>query len=231
LHSLQQSRQELQRIAEERPELLQSRFERYLEAVTAESGRRLDRARGQLEAGFERMVLPLLSSGLLDEKGHAELCAKLDHAANEAQSHEELAAAYRRAVAELSEARERPAAAKQGRSMRRALEHVRRHYDKSLRYEQVARIAGFSPNYFSQIFKETAGMSFEHYVRKLRVDRAKELLTTTDLPVGRIAERCGFHSSEYFCRVFKSVMKSTPLGYRRRWQPKGDLSRIHKAPK
>ena len=42
--------------------------------------------------------------------------------------------------------------------------------------DQVARVAGFSPNYFGQLFKRREQMTFEHYVRQLRIERAKQLV-------------------------------------------------------
>jgi transcriptional regulator GlxA family with amidase domain len=83
----------------------------------------------------------------------------------------------------------------------------------------VARASGYSRDHFSQLFKTQQGVTFERYVFRLRLDRARELLTGTDLSVTRVAELSGFGSTQYLCRVFRRALGSTPLAYRRRLMP------------
>jgi methylphosphotriester-DNA--protein-cysteine methyltransferase len=71
------------------------------------------------------------------------------------------------------------------------------------------------PERFSELFKQRERVTFEAYVRQLRIQRAKELLSTTDLRTERIAQLSGFALRPYFHRVFKKVVGSTPAQYRR----------------
>jgi AraC-like DNA-binding protein len=214
-HPLRQLRRELGRAVEEKPALLGPRFDRYIEAVEAQSGYRMEAARGHLEAGFERVAEPLVAGGALDERSYRDLCDTLDRAAEEATTANDLFEAYRRAVADVVEAIQRPVSAQHDRSLRRALAYVHQRYTEPLVFEKVARIAGFVPNYFSQLFKAREKTTFERYVRGLRLERAKQLLASTDLDVRRVAELSGFGSSQYLARVFRTSTGKTPLEFRR----------------
>ncbi|HEV8246277.1 MAG TPA: AraC family transcriptional regulator [Polyangiaceae bacterium] len=209
-------RRELGRAVEEQPSSLGARFDRYLEAVVTASGHRLEAMRGDLEAGFEFMSEPLLRSGALDQKSFHVLAKILDHAADEAQTTNDLFAAYRQAVSDLSSAIEAPVQARQDRSLRRALDYIHQHYPEALDFEKVSSMAGFAPSYFSHLFKEREGISFERYVLGLRVERAKQLLANSKLEIARVAELSGFNSAQYFCRAFGRVVGRTPREYRKR---------------
>jgi transcriptional regulator GlxA family with amidase domain len=75
-------------------------------------------------------------------------------------------------------------------------------------------VAGFSPNHFSRLFRASEKVPFEHYVRALRVERAKQMLSRTTLSVERIAQLSGFATGPYFQRVFKEVAGTTPGAFR-----------------
>ena len=200
---------------EERPALLAARFDRYLEAVAIHCGYRVEPTLAHLEVGFERMTEGLLRSGALDEKSFAAMGASLDRAAGSASTIGEVFTAYRQAVADVSEAIQRPGAARQDRSLRSAVDYIHQNYATPLRLGQVARVAGFAAGHFSKLFRRREGMAFEDYVAKLRLERAGQLLADTDLAVTRVAELAGFGSAPYFCRVFRRARGVTPLEYRR----------------
>jgi AraC-like DNA-binding protein len=214
-HPLRRLREELTRLVEEGPDLLGPRFEQYVEAVTAHCGHRADASRGHLDAGFEQMAGPLVRSGALDAKSYRALCDGLDRAAAEARTLDDLCAAYRRAVADVAAAVAQPVSARHGRSMRRAIEYVDQHYSEAIRRSDAARVAGIAPAYFSRLFREHEGTTFENHVGRLRLARAQQLLASTGLGIARVAEMSGFRSAPYFCRVFRAATGTTPAAYRR----------------
>lgn len=95
------------------------------------------------------------------------------------------------------------------------LDYLRRNLSEPIRLPHLARRAGFSVPSFCRVFKRATGHSLLTYVRGLRIDRAKHLLATTELPNTSVAEMSGFHSQHHFIRSFKKVMRSTPGEYRR----------------
>lgn len=93
---------------------------------------------------------------------------------------------------------------------------AREYADPALTVAALARDAGVSEVYYRRLFGAMYGTSPVRFLTAYRLSVAKELLSGTELPVGRIAEMCGFASSYYFARVFKKEMGVTPLEYRRR---------------
>ena len=192
-NSLRELRAELGRI-EERPAILAARFERYLEAVSLHCGHRTETANAHLEVGFEDVGASLLEAGVLEPKSVTTMRDSLRRATADARNMNELFAAYRRAFADVSDAVQRPVPARRARSLHRAIEYIRHHFTGALRIADVARVAGFNRSHFSRLFIEREGMPFEDYVLGLRLERSQELLTATELHVGRIAELSGFGS-------------------------------------
>jgi len=102
-----------------------------------------------------------------------------------------------------------------GRShLRREIVDVRRwilaDLARAFTVEAAAEVAGMSPSHFAHVFKEETGHSFIDFVNRSRMDRARELLLTTNLLVKEIADRLGFENSNYFCALFKRVFGMTP---------------------
>jgi len=212
---LREMREELGHVAEEHPELLTAHFERYIEAASLRSAHSIEPTRTQLEIAFERVADQLSRGGALTPKSRGAMQERLERAAGAARTLSELGAAYRAAIADLADAIRRPVAAGQDRSLRGALEYIHQHYGERLELPKVARVAGFTPKYFSQLFHQRERMTFERYLAKLRLERAKQLLSGTDLTVTRVAELSGYGSAQYFCRVFRRVAGVTPVAFRR----------------
>jgi AraC-like DNA-binding protein len=214
--SLRAMRFELGRRAEQGADSLGARFDHYAEVVRAESGYRLEVVRTNLQAGFEIVALRLADQGLLDSKSLAALSQGLEQGLEKARTINDLTTLYRRAVSDLIEAVQRPGPAQRERSLHRALDYIHRHFAEALSFAEVAKEAGFAPNYFSHLFKRRQGVTFERYVADLRIGHATRLLTNSSLEVARVAELSGFRSPQYFNAAFKKATGVTPLEYRRR---------------
>ncbi|MBQ8409990.1 MAG: helix-turn-helix domain-containing protein [Clostridia bacterium] len=79
--------------------------------------------------------------------------------------------------------------------------------------------AEMSEVYFRKLFKSVMGVSPAKFITDCRIARAKELLTAEYLSPVDVAERCGFSSVSYFCRVFKKSVGITPSEYKKRINP------------
>ncbi|OXS60531.1 hypothetical protein B1A99_08930 [Cohnella sp. CIP 111063] len=100
------------------------------------------------------------------------------------------------------------------KDMDRALEYIHANYAKDLNMTMVSNYVSLNYTYFSQAFKEFVGVSFVQYLKNVRIEKAKELLATTDLKVMDIGERAGFDNTKHFNRVFRETVGVTPLEYR-----------------
>jgi YesN/AraC family two-component response regulator len=96
----------------------------------------------------------------------------------------------------------------------RAVEHIRKNYNRKVTLEQTAALVYLSPAYFSRIFKEEMGVNFNTYVNQVRVDAAKKLLLNEAVPLVDIASQAGFDGQSYFSKVFKKMTGMTPGRYR-----------------
>jgi AraC family transcriptional regulator len=80
---------------------------------------------------------------------------------------------------------------------------------------ELAASANLSPFYFARAFKQTTGVPPHHFQQRVRIERAKDLLTSTSLSITEIAFRVGYGSSQTLARVFRRNVGSTPAEYRR----------------
>ncbi len=78
----------------------------------------------------------------------------------------------------------------------------------------VARQVGMSYFHFSRVFKQSMGMSPTNYIAERRIERAKELLNETELPISEIALRSGFSSQSHFHTAFRKLAGTTPRVFR-----------------
>lgn len=95
-----------------------------------------------------------------------------------------------------------------------ALTYIKKHPQEKITLSKMAALCSISTSYFSKLFaKENLG-NLSDYVNHIKMERAKELLVSTDWSVGTIAENLSFDDSGYFIKVFKHDTGKTPLEYR-----------------
>jgi AraC-like DNA-binding protein len=87
------------------------------------------------------------------------------------------------------------------------------HFPEGISLEACAHQLNTTPYTLSRLFKQVTGMNFIDYVTELRIDKAKELLSHSDMKVNEIAEQVGLQPS-YFIRLFKRFEQITPGQYR-----------------
>lgn len=81
--------------------------------------------------------------------------------------------------------------------------------------QQMADILRLSPNFFSRVFHDIAGMPPMEYVRKCRLEQIKTLLISTEMTVSEIAEKCNFEDVNYLRAFFRRYTCMTPSEYRK----------------
>ena len=96
----------------------------------------------------------------------------------------------------------------------KARAYITQHQVEELHLHDVARAAGMSDFYFCKLFRRSTGLTFTHYLARLRVDRAKRILAQPDVAITDAAYAAGFQSLSQFNRVFLRVAGETPTQYR-----------------
>jgi AraC family transcriptional regulator len=98
---------------------------------------------------------------------------------------------------------------------RRCLELMHERLSEDISLDELAAEARLSPFHFARMFKESVGVPPRVYLTRLRLERACELLETTDLPVTEIAFEVGYSSNQVLARLFLKNRRMTPSDYRR----------------
>ncbi len=96
------------------------------------------------------------------------------------------------------------------------IEYVNEHIYEKLVLEELAKCFFLNANYCGQLFKSVTGKTFSQYIRDIRLARACELLSRTDMPIAQVAGQVGYEDLRYFSRVFADAMGASPRQYRNR---------------
>lgn len=95
-----------------------------------------------------------------------------------------------------------------------AVQYLKEHYSSNITLEKLAERAYLSPSYFSRLFKQETGMTALQMLQKIRIERACQLLRSTDLPISQIAEQVGYLDGKFFYKLFQKETGTTPGKYR-----------------
>jgi len=87
---------------------------------------------------------------------------------------------------------------------------LEQHYADTLTWTDISRHLSYSQHYLSQLFRDQYGCTLSWYIRKLRIQKAKELISNTTLSLKAVAEQVGFKTIHHFTRVFKEFEGITP---------------------
>ncbi len=104
--------------------------------------------------------------------------------------------------------------ARYGTPIKDAIGYIDAHLEEPISMKQVAELTHLNASYFSVLFKEQTGVTFSDYLTRLRLQRAKELLVATRMPISEIAEKVGYGTAKYFIKVFKDNEGTSPRQYR-----------------
>ena len=97
-----------------------------------------------------------------------------------------------------------------------AVEYIRAHYRDRLDHDALARVAGVHATHLARAFHRHMSCTVTGYVRRLRVEWAREQVARADAPLADVALDAGFADQAHFTRVFRRETGSTPSEYRRR---------------
>lgn len=173
-------------------------------------GRNMD---DRVRSGFLSPVKPIYHVGFSDEIVHLYKEA-YDSAVIEAAYSQQLMAGIVNHLIGMMYSLERNIQLSHNQShvdmISRARLRIREALESGLTIQQVAEEMGVSYSNFRKLFKEYTGLSPATYQQDLRLQRAKELLSTTDLSIKEIAYKLNFESPDYFSAKFKAKTGRRP---------------------
>lgn len=97
---------------------------------------------------------------------------------------------------------------------RRALSYIDARLAENISLANVARECSLSVAQFARAFKRSTGLAPYQFLTERRVDRARELLSRTSMPLAEVAMRCGFADQSHFTKVFRRAMGASPGSFR-----------------
>ena len=104
----------------------------------------------------------------------------------------------------------------QSKLIHRIMNYINENYsDACLGLGMIATNFNISEGYVSSLFKEQAGINFTEYVETQRIDKACELLQTTEISINDISEQVGYNSVQSFRRAFKRIHGFSPSELRK----------------
>lgn len=94
--------------------------------------------------------------------------------------------------------------------MAKTYEYIQLNYMYKLNVTELCKLFNYCETYFMRLFKEHFGTTFSKYVNTVRLEKAKDLVKTTNFSVDRIAREVGFSSTGYLIRLFKKEYNESP---------------------
>ena len=99
------------------------------------------------------------------------------------------------------------------------IQYIKEHCCDNLSTAMLSEQFGLSSNYITNLLKQELGIRYNDYITQLRMERAKELLLTTNLSVKNITTSCGYYSQSHFTKLFVEREGCTPVEFRKTNRP------------
>ena len=106
--------------------------------------------------------------------------------------------------------------------LKRVLDYIGDKLDTNISLSDLAAIAGMSPHYFCELFKQSVGRSPHTYVMAQRIQRAKQILRSPKSSIIDAGLSVGFQNPSHFARMFRKLEGTTPSRFRADWLPAGN---------
>lgn len=100
------------------------------------------------------------------------------------------------------------------RRVQKVINFMKEDICRELPFDDIAQSVNLSSSRLRYLFKSETGMAPAHYLKHLRLQRARELAGSTFLTVKQIMEKLGIHDESHFVRDFKRAYGLTPSQYR-----------------
>ncbi|MDR0271533.1 response regulator [Paenibacillus sp.] len=92
--------------------------------------------------------------------------------------------------------------------------YITENLSEQITREQLASYVHLNPAYLSRLFKREVGESITDYILHVRMSLAKDLITTTSIPISDVAQTFGYHNFSHFSKMFRKVYQVSPQQFR-----------------
>ncbi len=101
-----------------------------------------------------------------------------------------------------------------GSKLRRVTEFINDNLENDLTLTEIAAVAGLSHFHFARAFRKTMNITPQHYITNRRIEKAKELLAKSNLPIVEVGFQTGFKNQSHFTALFRKFTSLTPKIWR-----------------
>ena len=101
-----------------------------------------------------------------------------------------------------------------GKKLRRVTDFINDNLEQDLTLTEIAAIADLSHFHFARAFRKTVGVTPQQYITTRRIEKAKELLAKSDLPIVEVGFQTGFKNQSHFTTLFRKITSLTPKLWR-----------------
>jgi len=133
----------------------------------------------------------------------------------EQDSIDAMAGWMRRLIAQAVDRMEAELNARGNQHIAKVIRIMERDYNRDISLHSVAEELSMNPAYISRLFKQITGQSFVDYLKRIRIEKSKELLLNSELKINEVGKRVGYEHSYYFIKVFKETIGLTPGEYKK----------------
>lgn len=104
------------------------------------------------------------------------------------------------------------------KAIQSSVDYIENHLNQNISVETIAGRVGYSDYYLSRLFKKETGFSIDEYARNAKIERAKQMLISSNDSIQDIAEALGFNGRNYFSVIFRRITGMPPAAYRKKYQ-------------
>ena len=106
-------------------------------------------------------------------------------------------------------------------AVKQTILYLHTHFFENPSLEKTASTIFICPGYLSTLFHSETGMTYKQYLTNIRIEFARRLIVSSDMPINDICSLVGFGSYPYFLKTFKAAYNVTPTSLRENKQPYG----------
>jgi two-component system response regulator YesN len=158
--------------------------------------------------------------GMLEQVGYqssdlAKRCGDYEAMASAFNDVDDIKAYLKKVFEAAIDMRDEVSRKKYATVLQNAVQYIYDNYDnEDISLNAVAANANMSPNHFSTIFSQEMNQTFIEFLTSVRMEKAKELLRSTNMRTSEIANAVGYKDSHYFSYLFKKTQDCTPREYK-----------------
>lgn len=104
---------------------------------------------------------------------------------------------------------------KDNKYINKAISFMHEYYGSDITINDICKLIYLSPCHFKRVFKDYTGQTPYQYLMRIRLEKAKEILSGKDISIDEVARLCGFVNSGHFSTVFKRIIGISPSEYRK----------------